>query len=86
MEKIEIKEDVEIKIKRFYLPIQINTICPSCSNELIIDFDDDHHLSFPTLNNWEKTYVCCGNCGDKFNFPTKLKISMEYDLDKIEKL
>ena len=84
MENIEIKDEVEISEKRFYLPVEIKRGCPDCRSKCITDLSM-HYLNYPTLNKKEKIYFYCIDCETEFECDIILKLSIEAET-KVRKL
>lgn len=84
MKEIKIKEEFEVGVKRFYLPVEIDKLCPSCNNKCTISLGNDY-LSYPTLNTELNLYHCCDSCDTEFEFDIVLKMSIEIH-DEIRKL
>ena len=78
MKEIKITEQVESKIKRFYLPLVIKTECPKCKANNNIDLDSDY-LSYPTTNKREEIDVYCFTCEHEYTKSLTLKISVEIE-------
>jgi len=78
MENLEIKDKVQLSVKRFYLPVKIERNCPSCNNKCKVDLDSNY-LSYPTVNQKEQIYFCCNECDQEFEIDTILKISIQAD-------
>lgn len=78
MEDLEIKDKVELSIKRFYLPIKIERSCPGCNNECEVDLNDNY-LSYPTVNQKEQICFYCNECDQEFGVDAILKISIQAD-------
>ena len=87
MSKKEIKfnEEYEIEVKRFYIPEEIVIDCPHCQEKMSF-FGNSEYLSYPTLNAEEMAYAYCDNCDTEVEMPVKLKMSMEYDIDKVKEI
>jgi DNA-directed RNA polymerase subunit RPC12/RpoP len=80
-QKIELKSDEEISVKRFYLSHTIEVDCPKCQSK--VELLGDKYVSYPKLNTSIDTYSCCNECGKEFTLPIKIGMSLEYDLDKL---
>lgn len=78
MKNIEIKEEFELNIKRFYLPIIIKRKCPNCNNECEEDLGYSY-LSYPTVNKKERLHFYCPECDCEFEIDRILKISLQLD-------
>ena len=76
MEILKVSENVELDIKRFYLPIKIERECPRCGAEGISDLSRDY-LSYPTVNGRECIPFYCDSCNDWFGVDAVLRISLE---------
>ena len=78
MEKLEIKESFELEIKRLYLPLAIDVICPNCGKSIKIDLDDNY-LSYPVVNNKYSLYNYCNHCNNDFSMDVYLKMNLIID-------
>jgi len=78
MEIIDIKGKQELGIKRFYLPVKINIICPNCESNVEINMEDDY-LSYPAINTKEEIVGYCDNCDNNISIDIKLRIALEID-------
>lgn len=78
MEKFDVHGENEIGVKRFYLPLVIETNCPHCNEVNRSDFEDNY-LSYPTTNKKEPIYVCCVSCDKEYEFDVSLSIALEVD-------
>ena len=78
MKKIKIKDEFEIDVKRFKLPIKIEQDCPSCNSKCEVDLNSKS-LSYPTVNKIERLSFYCGDCSQEFEIDTVLKISLHID-------
>lgn len=76
MEKIKIKSEFELEVKRFYLPVKIERDCPDCGTKCVLDLDSNY-LSYPTVNKKEQGHCYCDVCDTEFEFDLTLKISLE---------
>ena len=76
MEKFEIKEEFDIEVKRFYLPIEVERKCPQCYNPCKKNLGEDY-LSYPVGNKVEPLHFYCDVCDTEFEADSILKISME---------
>lgn len=81
--KIIIKEECEIEVKRFYIPHTIKVKCPNCGADVEFLGDDDY-LSYPTLNAENNVYTCCTKCGSDLQMSVKIGMTIEYDNDDIK--
>jgi len=84
MGKIEIEEEFDLNIKRFYLPFKIEKECPNCKTKCIVDLNMNY-LSYPTVNVKKQQYFYCENCEQEFEVDIILKISLDIG-DDIRKI
>jgi len=81
MKKIEINEEFDIEMKRFYLPISIKRECSKCGN--ICEHDlSINYLSYPTINKNNELYFYCDNCDNEFTINSVLRISLDVEDEK----
>ena len=73
----EITKESALDIKRFYIPLQIDTKCPNCGKEINVDLNGDDYLSYPYLNKPESVYCYCNECGAEFDFEITLRLKVE---------
>ena len=79
-----IKDKLEIKVKRFYLPLVIKDKCPNCDGDISCDLEEQY-LSFPTLNKTENITLCCEECALEFHKPLTLRLSVDIgDLEECD--
>lgn len=86
MERLTLRPEGELNIKRFYIKGAVKTKCPHCSNMIEHNFDI-HYLSYPAIGEDTTVYFVCDNCDKEWTAPMKIKdirIDIEVDLDKIE--
>lgn len=76
MEKFEIKEEFEVEVKRFYLPIVVKRECPECQQKIEHD-QGDRYLMYPTVNKNEPLQFYCEDREIEFEVDGVLKISFE---------
>ena len=84
MKTIEIKEQYEIPVKRFYLPLKIIKKCPTCGGDCETDFSSNY-LSYPVINKELSSYFYCDKCDSEFQYNIELKVSVNVG-DEITKL
>ena len=71
-----IKEDLEINVKRFYLPLVIKDKCPNCDGDIAYDLEEQY-LSYPRLNTPEKIGIWCEACDLEFSKTVTLRLSVD---------
>ena len=81
LEVFEIPEG-NIDVKRMYLPVEMELVCPKCGEKLVDDFDEQY-LSYPDINSPETRGVYCDNCESELQYEVKLQVSVEADLSSI---
>ena len=85
METFECQSDNhEIDCKRFYLDIKIPVKCAHCGADIELDLNRDY-IDYPVPNKESKMHVYCSDCDEESYFPYKLRISIEAEIDKMEK-
>ena len=56
---------MELDIKRFYIPFDLNPVCPFCHKENILKQDTHfHYLSYPDTEKKQFLYWCCQHCDE----------------------
>ena len=74
MKKYKVK-NMELDIKRFYLPIKFNKKCPNCGSKIEFNLSEDY-ISYPVVGESESLYGYCDNCEGEFNVDVKLNVSL----------
>lgn len=77
-EIIKVQGNIELGIKRFYIPVKIKKQCPECGNNCDVDLDENY-LSYPEINGKESVYFYCTNCKCEFKTYVILQLSLEVD-------
>lgn len=75
MQKIQVTEEFETGVKRFYLPIEVKRNCPTCSTELTCDLKEDY-LFEPSINKKETITFFCEKCDDHYITDAVLKVEL----------
>lgn len=73
-------EGGEVEVKRFYLPITLETNCPCDSGTPCKSDISREYLSYPIINEWIDHSFYCEEC-DKF-FEKKVRLNISIDLQE----
>lgn len=69
--------DVEIDVKRFYLPgVSFSRPCPNCKAQVKREFEGNY-LSHPSVGVEFQLHMWCNKCDHEFCIPAKLNLSLE---------
>ena len=71
------------KIKRCYVDIMIDEVCPVCKNLVYCDLNHNY-LSHPVVGEVDHLYFMCDYCDTEFTVPMTVKtvtMEIEYDPD-----
>lgn len=71
-----------IGVKRMYLPVEVELVCPKCGSKIVDEFDQQY-LSYPNINSPETRGVYCDNCESELQYEVKLQVSIEADLGSV---
>ena len=63
-----------IEVKRFYLPVALETKCPQCGTVHVDNFEDNY-LSYPNLGLNER-YMWCDNCESEYHYDIELVVEV----------
>jgi hypothetical protein len=75
---ITVEGEHELSIKRFYLPVVVETVCPHCQGQNKKDFEDEY-LSYPVTNSKEAVFMECDHCEGEYEFDITLNLSIDFD-------
>lgn len=76
MKIINHREPFDLDVKRFYLPTEIVTRCPSCDSKVYRDFEEDY-LCYPVANTKESVAFHCDHCHHEFSEFIIVKVTVE---------
>ena len=79
-------EPFGVEVKRCYLPVVINVVCPTCGKALRHDLRD-HYLSYPAFNAVESVHIMCMDreSGDECTeIEVRLKIMLNVEVIESE--
>jgi hypothetical protein len=75
------------EMKRCYVNIQIETLCPNCKKSLTADLSKQY-LSYPKVGDIKSIYLCCDNCETDWDMDAKIFnaiLTIQYDPKKLRK-
>jgi len=73
----QVKEEYELGVKRFYLPIVITKECKSCNKPMHIDLESNY-LFYPIVNKPYEVGFYCEECDEEYMIPIILRISVDF--------
>ena len=84
--RIEIsKKSFSVDVKRFYLPIRLFAVCPTCGAEVERDLDGDY-LSYPDFNKPEDIcFYHSNDDGEYWHHEWKEKVIFSVDCKPVAK-